>query len=242
MEQPFAGLGTHRMALELVSSRFGEMPLKLGGSALRGEADRWSDVDLALIVPAKQHREMVAHVYRELEALPQTFVLFHADHLNLPHLLICCLDFDDAVAKVDVEVRADEPTESWACAPPFWDREGLMQRACGWTWYTFTKIGRGELLEAADGLDLLRSRAVLPLWQEALGLPREGFRWGERRLPEDLQRRLWSSRPGNNGGRTELYHCLMQLFRLTEEAWSLRSPVAHRGLGVLARELQREQF
>lgn len=242
MEQPFAGLSTHRAAYELVCARFGEMPVKLGGSAMRGEADRWSDIDLALVVPAERHREMVAHVYHELASLPQTFALFHADHLNLPQLLICCLDFEDAVAKVDVEVRADAPTESWPCAPASWDWEGLMQRACGWTWYTFTKIGRGELHEAADGLDLLRSRAVLPLWQEALELPREGFRRAEQRLPADLQRRLWASRPGSSGERAELYRCLTLLFRLMEEAWSLRSAVAHRGLGVLARELRREQF
>jgi hypothetical protein len=240
MTEPFAGLIAHQTAYRLISECFHDLPLVLSGSGARGVADRWSDVDVFVSVSASRRDEVVERVHEELSALPQTFALFPADHLNLPHLFICCLELSDTVVKVDVDVASDKGVFRVIGSIPFWDWEGLMNRACGWTWYTFTKIQRGERFEAAEGLDLLRGRAVLPLWQEVLGLPREGFRHAEQRLPETLQQQFWSSRPASENA-DELHRCLNLLLQLVAQAWAERSSTPHRGLGILNRVMSRER-
>ena len=240
MSEPFAGLVAHQAAYRLISDCFDDLALVLTGSFARGEADRWSDLDLAATVPASRWTETIARVHENLAALPETFALFPADHLNLPHLFICCVELCDTVVKVDLEVRSDEGVTQVAGAIPFWSWDGLMNRACGWTWYTFTKIERGERFEAAEGLDLLRGRAVLPLWQEVLGLPREGFRHAEQRLPKTLQQQLWASRAKSESA-DEMHRCLNLLLQLVDQAWAERSSSPHRGLKILSRVMSRER-
>lgn len=240
MNEPFAGLVVHQAAYRLISDRFDDLALVLTGSGTRGVADRWSDVDLSVSVPASRRAEVIERVHEELAALPQTFALFPADHLNLPHLFICCLDLCDTVIKVDLDVKSDEGLTQVTDSMPFWNWEGLMNRACGWVWYTFTKIERGERLEAGEGLDLIRGRAVLPLWQEVLGLPREGFRHAEQRFSKTLQQQFWASRPGS-GSADELHRCLNLLLQLIAQAWAERSSTPHRGLKILARVMSRER-
>jgi nucleotidyltransferase-like protein len=240
MIEPFAGLVVHQKAYALISDCFDDLALVLTGSGARGDADRWSDVDLSVSVPASRHAEVSERVHQQLAALPQTFALFPADHLNLRHLFICCLELSDTVVKVDLDVTSDKGVPQVPAVVPCWNWEGLMNRACGWVWYTFTKIQRGERFEAAEGLDLIRGRAVVPLWQEVLGLPREGFRHAEQRFSEDLQKRFWDSRPGS-GSAAELHRCLNLLFELITQAWAARSSTPQRGLLILDRVMSRER-
>ena len=240
MNEPFAGLVAHEAAYRLIRDCFDDLALVLTGSFAHGAADRWSDLDLSVRVPASRWAETIERVHETLAALPETFALFPADHLNLPHLFISCLELCDTVVKVDLEVASDEGVTQVTGLIPFWNWDELMNRACGWTWYTFTKIQRGELLEAGEGLDLLRGRAVLPLWQEVLGLPREGFRHAEERLSKTLQQQLWASRP-QSGSADELHRCLNLLFQLVDRAWAERSSTPHRGLKILSRVMPRER-
>lgn len=240
MSEPFAGLVAHQAAHQLIRDCFPDLSLVVGGSGARGDADRWSDVDLSVSVPADRRADVAQRVYTELAALPQTFALFPADHLNLPHLFICCLDICETVIKVDLEVQAEQPMTQVASPITRWNVDELMNRGCGWVWYTFTKIARGECLEGGEGLDLLRSRAVLSLWQEALKLPREGFRHAEQRLPQTLQLQFWDSRP-RSGSAEELHRCLNLLFQLMAQAWAQLSTAPHRGLKILDRVMTRER-
>jgi hypothetical protein len=241
MKNPFSTLPAHLAVFQLVSEQLAEWRPVLEGSAAEGREDEWSDIDLRVTVPWLHLNETAIAVRTALSCTPGVFTTFPADHIGFPYLFIGCVDAVKTIIKVDVKVEPDQLPPS-GCAswtkPPFWDWDGLTNRACGWTWYVYCKIRRGEYLEAADGLDLLRTKAVLSLYHEALQIPREGFRRAEQRLSPGLRAALWNSRP-KCGEPAELMRCLEVLFHLVEEVWKRKCEVPHKGMQVVRRELRR---
>ena len=214
-------------------SRSGEHGLGLKGSLKTGEVDVYSDIDFALAVPDASRlaeardwvREVVCSAGRPLATFPAT-------HLGMENLLIFFLETGGAVVKVDVGVLTREelltgpdalilhdpggllsvPRDAGPSGPPR-DFSDLHQKFSGWVWYTYTKIGRGELLEAVDSLSTMRSWALLPCLQLAEGLPVEGYRRLEQRLPAGSLASLRRTFPASLE-RAELLRCLEEMIAL----------------------------
>ena len=150
-----------------------------------------------------------------LQSQGEVLASFQATHLRLPELLATYLVLDAWVVKVDVNVVAPrayappDPGELVVVHGPLQhfrlesrparteplDLEDIGNRVRGWTWYTYSKIGRGELFEAARSIDFTREHAVLPPLLESKKLPRQGHRRIEQRLPASVLERLRESYP-----------------------------------------------
>jgi arylsulfatase A-like enzyme len=211
--QPALAAACERL-LGLLAQRPG-VGLGASGSLAAGGVDVYSDLDLVVSFgergPGPADRRWAA---RAVEALGRTLTSFPATHLGLPHLLIFFLELDGQIVKIDLDLedaaalRAERfgglvlraPARHVAAAPD--DTAPAAIEAClgdesvdrerklaGWIWYTYTKIARGERFEGHDSLGIMRQRALLPALQDLHGLPPEGGRRLEQRLPAaDLAR------------------------------------------------------
>jgi hypothetical protein len=189
----------------------------LAGGAAGGTIDRWSDLDLELFVgPDATVAETVEWMRAEISALGPLLTRFPATHLGLDDLWIFFFCAGDAVVKIDAWVLeraaiADFPDALLVLDPgghlaavraagrptprPAPDFEDLHAKMTGWIWYTATKIDRGEILEAIDGLGVMRGQALLPCLQLVDGLPFEGHRRLEIRLGPARLARLHATYP-----------------------------------------------
>jgi len=182
-----------------------DIGIAVSGSLSHGTPDRYSDLDLELVARPGTKLDEVKHwVVKEIRAVAPLLAHFTATHLGLNDLLIFFLNQGGEVIKVDIWVmevntfarfpdarivydpgdflhrfRLTAAGRAQASAPDFAD---LHQKFTGWVWYTYTKIARGELFEAANSLETMRSYALMPFLQLAEGLPFEGYRHAEERL------------------------------------------------------------
>jgi SAM-dependent methyltransferase len=183
------------------------------GSVARGEADRFSDIDLTVLVgadPEAAHERIVERI----RGIGREIVAFTGSHVGKPELRVTYLEVDGWPVKIDLELmRADAapllpddavvlhaprhpfPAGRMAAGPAGVDVAGLEQRFCGWIWYTYAKIARGELFQAARSLDFTRENALLPLLLMLRGLPQDGHRRIEQRLPAPLVQQLAETYP-----------------------------------------------
>lgn len=192
-----------------------EVSLAVAGSLAAGEVDEFSDLDLIALVD--DGGDAGALRERLLEALhPEAEVLasFEATHLGRPDLWIVYLRWGDWVVKLDlalqhrpsalplpIEARilhdpagrfAGLPREQGAGALDF---AQIDRRFVGWLWYTYSKIERGELFQAARSIDYTRENALLPGLLFLHDQPQDGHRRVERRLPAEEVARLARSYP-----------------------------------------------
>lgn len=174
--------------MQALSERYGDA-ITLQGSLARGEGDAYSDVDLAVRLSAGESPSQIEAAIRA--AIPNDLVLasFPATHLGLPNLMVSFFDAGTSVLKLDIMYVGH------VGVPPRAGRALHDERAIGWMWYTYTKIARGEIWEAASSLDEMRRSAFLPKLLRARGFPDEGFRHVERRLAANDLRSLERTRP-----------------------------------------------
>jgi len=189
--------------------------IAISGSIARGQVDRYSDIDLWYIVRDKNALdERRAQVVAALQRVGDPITTFPATHLGIDNLVIFFAVFEERVVKFDVEfVSACDfrrPIELIALHDPdrmfdnFLERPDskvdvdlAKRRATGWIWYTYTKIARGELMEASDALDAIRKLTVVPLQLYLAGVPIEGYRRIESRLEPsalDALRKTYASK------------------------------------------------
>ncbi|HST60408.1 MAG TPA: methyltransferase domain-containing protein [Longimicrobium sp.] len=183
------------------------------GSVARGEADLYSDIDLAVLAgpdPEAARGEIV----ERMRGIGREIVAFSGSHVGRPELRVTYLEVDGWPVKIDLEVTRAEaaaplpdeamvlhaprhpfPAARQASGAAAVDVAGLEQRFCGWIWYTYTKIARGELFQAARSIDFTRENALLPLLLMLRGLPQDGHRRIEQRLPPPLVQRLAETYP-----------------------------------------------
>ncbi len=174
--------------------------IALSGSTAKGEADRFSDLDLWCIVESPRQIEPIRDlVTRTVKRIGDPITFFAATHLAAEDLLIFFTELNGIVVKIDVEivVLADfkRPPELTSLVDPDgifsriairepskFDADEANRRVAGWLWYAYTKAARGELFEAVDALDTIRKLALVPLLLNRAGQVVEGYRRLESRL------------------------------------------------------------
>jgi len=152
------------------------------GSFATGIADELSDVDLRVYVRPDAVESVVARVPDLAAAGGSVVALFVAEHLAIPTLTIVL--YDDLV-HVDFDVvAADRAAEHNDGLPAvvLWEREPISDALPGtyapevasgvrwmeariwtWSWYIQSKVLRGELYEALDGLQYVRDQVLFRL-------------------------------------------------------------------------------
>jgi predicted nucleotidyltransferase len=152
------------------------------GSFATGDADELSDVDLRVYVRPGAVEGVVARVPDLAAAGGRVVALFVAEHLGIPTLTIVL--YDDLV-HVDFDVvAADRAAEHNDGLPAvvLWEREPISDALPGtyapevaaglrwleariwtWSWYIQSKVLRGELYEALDGLQYVRDQVLFRL-------------------------------------------------------------------------------
>jgi predicted nucleotidyltransferase len=185
----------------------------LSGSFAAGKPDRYSDLDLYLLV-RKEHRERIKQDHSSLRAKVGELISdFPATHMGDPNQIIC-LYSETYPVHVDYQYRAPEeliPRVKDRRALVFWDSSGELRtwkKKCAqvneayaptaesvqyfedrfWTWcfYADSKIRRGELWEARDMIEYLRNKVIVPLMNYSLSLPFEGNRRIEDKFSDDM--------------------------------------------------------
>src|SRR6266542_3886017 len=173
------------------------------GSFATGGADELSDVDLRVYVRPDAVEGVVARIPDLAAAGGPVVALFLAEHLGIPTLTIVL--YDDLV-HVDFDViAADRAAEHNDGLPAvvLWEREPisgalpgtyapevaagvgwLEARIWPWSWYIQSKILRGELYEALDGLQYVRNNVLFPLVARRHGVLPSGSRRMEDLLAE----------------------------------------------------------
>lgn len=214
--------------------------LEVQGSIARGDVDAYSDIDVRF----DGDRTGVAHVRRAfpnvLAGLGTVLSTFPATHLGLGALLVTFIEVDGRVIKVDADFSPEDASDAGET-----DAERLRdgdRKFVGWTWYAFAKIARGELFESADALDVMRTRALLPLLLHVMQLPATGYRYLERRLSQAAQAHLRATYPGALerdellralSAMTDYYHDLRQP-DLSEARFERMRVLVRRGAAALA--------
>ena len=152
------------------------------GSFATGGADELSDVDLRVYVRPDAVEGVVARIPDLAAAGGPVVALFLAEHLGIPTLTIVL--YDDLV-HVDFDViAADRAAEHNDGLPAvvLWESEPISHALPGtyapevaagvrwleariwtWSWYIQSKILRGELYEALDGLQYVRDQVLFRL-------------------------------------------------------------------------------
>jgi len=152
------------------------------GSFATGSADEVSDVDLRVYARSGAVETVVARVPELAAACGRVVALFVADHLGIPTLTIVL--YDDLV-HVDFDViSVDRAAEHNQALPAvvLWERDPISAALPGsyesdvaadvrwmeariwtWSWYIQSKVLRGELYEALDGLQYVRDQVLFRL-------------------------------------------------------------------------------
>lgn len=153
------------------------------GSFATGSADPFSDLDLAFVARDSSFEQALARRDHLVNAPGEPVASFTGDHVGVPGLLIVL--YDDLIHVDFSYVRLSEfpnRPEDLPCRV-IWEREKeltnrlaqaphpsggvdldwIEARMWTWVWYTHTKILRGEVYEALDTLQFMRSRVLFPL-------------------------------------------------------------------------------
>jgi predicted nucleotidyltransferase len=182
----FDGLPRHRAKAEAACRAAPADPDVVGiavtGSFAAGHADEVSDVDLRVYARSGAVETVVARVPELAAACGRVVALFVADHLGIPTLTIVL--YDDLV-HVDFDViSVDRAAEHNQALPAvvLWERDPVSAalprtyesdvaadvrwmeaRIWTWSWYIQSKVLRGELYEALDGLQYVRDQVLFRL-------------------------------------------------------------------------------
>jgi len=226
-------------------ARRGDIGVAISGSLFHGTIDRYSDLDFEVVAhPETSVEALQEWVSASIRRVAPLLGHFPATHLGLDHLLVSFFARNDHIVKVDVAVLDLEGFSHHPSASIVWDPGGKLARSrtapsparhethvspdfedihhkfCGWIWYTYSKIARGECLEAVDSLDTMRRYALLPCLHLIESLPSEGYRWAERRLSAKRLSSLQRTFPSDTG-RRELSRALFFLVEFFVEVQPL---------------------
>ena len=146
-----------------------------GGSAVAGEVDEFSDVDVLIVCTDDGDESLLGEAKEFAEGLGPLLSSFTGEHVGEPRLLICLygpplLHVDlKFVSPAGLDRRVEDGIVVWerkpglvaaaATTPARWpssDAQWIEDRFWTWVHYIAAKIGRGELFECVSGLGYLR--------------------------------------------------------------------------------------
>ena len=200
----------------------------LGGSAVTGTADEFSDLDFVIVCRDEEQPALLAEATSVAGRLGPLLAAFTGEHVGEPRLLIAL--YGPPLLHVDLKfVAAADLSERVEDGIVVWERDGAVTAAMSathaewpspdlqwiedrfWIWirYAATKLGRGELFECLDLLAYLRAAVFGPMVAVAHGVRPQGVRRIESFAPEVVPRlaatvanpRADELRGGAGGGR-----------------------------------------
>jgi predicted nucleotidyltransferase len=177
----------HRRRLEAVCRIAVSEPkvlgMLIGGSFASEDADPYSDLDLQFVVEDEEVEASAKVMRRVAERAGPVVAAFFAEHVGLPHMLIVLYrdlihaDFEPvAISRVGSR-------NAGLASHVLWEWDGIVSSALPanyeethaadlrwiegrmwtWSWYVQTKVLRGELYEALDGLQYMRDNVLFKL-------------------------------------------------------------------------------
>ncbi len=189
-------------ALPVLAANSAVVGVAVGGSAVTGQTDAFSDLDLVIAVEPEAFEAVMMRREDIAQSLGKLVASFTGEHVGEPRLLICL--YRDPLLHVDLKFvalpdaadRVEDPRVLWerdarlsaamaerpAVYPPV-GAQWIEDRIWVWLHYSACKLGRGELFEALDGLAFLRGRVLGPLALVASGARPQGVRRFETEAP-----------------------------------------------------------
>jgi predicted nucleotidyltransferase len=223
----FQGLPVHegiaRKAIDLLVADSEVVGLYLAGSFAVGKRDKYSDVDLYVVITDGSKGEVLKRAETMVQDVAKVATWFPATHLGDPAQLIVLYEADPPI-HVDFQYRevgeliprardkdviiildrsgevAQYKEASGRVSPPreheqIQRLQYLEDRFWGWSWYTASKVARGELWEARDAIEYIRSNVLVTLADIGLGTSSEGNRRLESKYPSEIRKILSDSIP-----------------------------------------------
>jgi hypothetical protein len=178
----------------------------IGGSAVVGTMDEFSDADFVVVCADDAHGEVLAEARDFAARIGPLLAAFTGEHVGEPRLLIALygpplLHVDlKFVARSELASRVEDGLLVWerdgevtatrsetAAAWPRPDLQWIEDRFWIWIHYGATKLGRGELFECLDVLTYLRAAVFGPLLAVMHGQRPQGVRRAERYAPDAVR-------------------------------------------------------
>jgi len=183
---PKALPSTHKECLKTIINNIQQWKeiegLAVGGSFISGRMDKYSDLDLIVVVNEDEEKRIEKKRNEVAESLGDLLIAFTGEHVGVPNLLICL--YDKTPVHVDLKFVIPHQLEQRVEDPIIlWDRNGQLQSALSkgtakypvpdlqwiedriWVWihYIICKVGRGELFEAIGTISFLREKVFGPI-------------------------------------------------------------------------------
>ena len=178
--------------------------LMVGGSAVTGTMDEFSDLDFVVVCRDEHQPELLKEAPAFAAGLGPLLACFTGEHVGEPRLLIALYgppplhvdlkfvadrDLDDRVEDGLVLWQRDGAVEAalhraeavWPRPP---DPQWIEDRFWVWVHYGAAKVGRGELFECLDVLAAFRGMVFGPLIALGRGQRAAGVRRLERLAPD----------------------------------------------------------
>jgi hypothetical protein len=179
----------------------------VGGSAVTGTSDEFSDLDFVIVCRDADQPAVLAEARSLAGRLGPLVAAFTGEHVGEPRLVIALygpplLHVDlKFVAIADLGERVEDGLVVWerggavtaamsagAAAWPSPDLQWIEDRFWIWIHYGAAKLGRGELFECLDALGNLRGWVLGPLVAVARGRRPQGVRRIEAYAPDVVPR------------------------------------------------------
>jgi hypothetical protein len=175
------------------------------GSWVTGDLDEHSDLDLVLCVADAAYAEVMKARPAIAAELGPLLAAYTGESAGDPRLLICL--YGPPLLQVDLKFlrpadlarRVEDPEILWerghamsdafALGAPHFpktDLQAVEDRFWGWVHYAVRKVSRGELLQLADAMALIRHTALGPLSLERNGHRGRGGRQIEKAAPAEV--------------------------------------------------------
>jgi len=212
-----------------------DFSLGIFGSVASGECDEYSDLDLVCVRDPSVDSRLTAEQFGGIaNRIGEVLVQFDASHLGRSNIYVAYITHQERVVKVDASmvvagdvlalptlpIKVYDPKNRFErvtfTANVSVDTRVLLEKLCGWLWYSFSRIARGEYFAGARAIDYSRENALLPVILNRLGFPQDGHRRIESRLPQALVAALRKTHP-DELERDKLLACLEALYALTRQ-------------------------
>lgn len=203
-----------------------EYNVGIKGSLAFGNWDEYSDIDLVVNKSGIKnyfncHDELLKVISSKYEILSHSI----ADHINMSNILIITIkDTQFGIIKIDLEYLQydrymsvkDNKFKELVNSEVHRIVIDINSKIINWLWYTYTKILRGEYLEAYNSLNCIRIDVVVKFIHILENTPFEGYRRIEERIDEELLNEILLTIP-TQPSKTELLSSLKKTMILYQK-------------------------